>query len=287
VPSGRRKSKPRGSSEATDDAPDREDRSSTHYLPGLFGGIPRFVPKRYVKFLAGLLLLMPAWILTKTFFLSAAAVTFSGAFWTSPPFVFTSWGMLSGAVLLAVLPEKWTLYVYVFGHEVTHAVWVLLFRGQVHEIHVSHRGGHVISDKVNTWIALAPYFFPFYSAIVLMSYLVILITRYCGASVITDVSDLEIPLYVSLGVTWGFHLVCNFWMILRGQSDLNYGGTFFSLMVIYIVNLLILSGMLIAASPEMTWRNFLRETARNAAIFSEKTVNAFHWLAALLQSALS
>ena len=49
---------------------------------------------------------------------------------------------------------------YIIGHELTHALWVLLFRGKVREVHLSKNQGRVKATKTNALIALAPYFFP-------------------------------------------------------------------------------------------------------------------------------
>src|SRR5215204_1726879 len=68
--------------------------------------------------------------------------------------------MLAGAacwvVIFLMLPKP--MLVYVFGHELTHAVWAWLFGGRVKRFKASASGGHVILTKSNFLIALAPYF---------------------------------------------------------------------------------------------------------------------------------
>ena len=59
---------------------------------------------------------------------------------------------------------------YVFGHELTHALWVWLMGGRVSRFRVGREGGHILTDKNNFLIALAPYFFPLYSILVLALY---------------------------------------------------------------------------------------------------------------------
>ena len=44
--------------------------------------------------------------------------------------------------------------IYVFGHELTHAVWVLLFRGKVKAFKVTSRNGSVITTKTNFFTCL-------------------------------------------------------------------------------------------------------------------------------------
>jgi hypothetical protein len=59
-------------------------------------------------------------------------------------------------------------------------------------------------------------------------------------------------------------------MIKRGQSDLTMHGTFFSLVVIYLVNLIVLSFMLVLACPDVTGMEFIQRVVYDAARFSTK-----------------
>jgi hypothetical protein len=59
-------------------------------------------------------------------------------------------------------------------------------------------------------------------------------------------------------------------MIPRGQTDLAYGGNFFSLTVIYMMNLLVLSLLLILATPYVSFRSFGRELLAHAATFASE-----------------
>ena len=67
-----------------------------------------------------------------------------------------------------------------------------------------------------------------------------------------------------LGLTWAFHLSFTLWMIPKGQSDLSHHGTFFSLVIIYMMNLLVLSALLIVAAPEVTVSRFAHDLLANA-----------------------
>jgi hypothetical protein len=68
-------------------------------------------------------------------------------------------------VIFFLLPKP--MWIYVFGHELTHALWTWLFGGQVKKMKVTSSGGHVVISKTNFVIALAPYFFPLYAVIVI------------------------------------------------------------------------------------------------------------------------
>ncbi len=222
------------------------------------GALPTHVPKRWVKFLVGLFLLPPAWILTQTFFTAFARTTLRDDFWITGEFWFFSLGVVLWLVTFFGLPRP--LWLYVFGHELTHAVWVLLMGGRVHQFEVSRQGGHILADRTNTWIALAPYFFPIYSVLAIAIY------GLCG--LFLDVSPYRHLLYCVIGVTWAFHLSFTCWMITKGQPDLHYGGTFFSLMIIYLLNLILLAAMLILASPQVTWAGFGQELLQNTIDFT-------------------
>src|SRR5258708_2685433 len=77
--------------------------------------------------------------------------------------------LLAGAacwvVIFFLLPKP--MWIYVFGHELTPALWVWLSGGQVKKMKLTSKGGHVVISKTNFIIALAPYFFPLYAVIVI------------------------------------------------------------------------------------------------------------------------
>ncbi|MDQ2659368.1 MAG: hypothetical protein M3Y03_03005, partial [Verrucomicrobiota bacterium] len=70
-------------------------------------------------------------------------------------------------------------------------------------------------------------------------------------------------LYAIIGVTWAFHFTFTCWMIPKSQTDLTDHGTFFSLVVIYLMNLLLLSVMLVLASRQITFASFGAELGEN------------------------
>ena len=56
------------------------------------------------------------------------------------------------------------------GHELTHAIWVWMWGGRVSRFEVSREGGYILTDTHNFWIALAPYFYPIYSFVVILGF---------------------------------------------------------------------------------------------------------------------
>jgi len=223
---------------------------------------PATVPTRWVKAIVGLFLLPVAWVLTQTFFGALTWATVERGFWASEPFWFFALGAILWGVIFFSLPRP--IWAYVFGHELTHAIWVLLMGGRVHKFHVSRDGGHILTNKVNTWIALAPYFFPIYSVIAIVVYFLI--------GLFTEVQPYAWILYGAIGFTWAFHCAFTCSMIFKGQSDLEYGGNFFSLVIIYLANLILLAALLIITSPEISARLFAMELLHNSMDFMDLVV---------------
>ena len=146
------------------------------------------------------------------------------------------------------------------GHELTHAVFVLLHLGKVTNIHVSTAGGYITTTKTNLLIALSPYFVPCYSILVVLAHLGL---RHFG--VISEVWD---PLFYALiGATWMFHMIWTIWMLPKDQPDLKENGTFLSLVVILLANLIVLSALMCAADerPLHSALEFARDWATTAA----------------------
>src|SRR5205823_14163446 len=113
---------------------------------------------------------------------------------------------------------------------------------------VSREAGHLITSKANSWIAQAPYSLSIYS---------ILAIRIHGVlRLLLNVQPYGRLLYAVIGATWAFHFSFTCWMVPKNQTDLSDQGTFFSLVVIFLMNLLLLSVMLVLASPQITFASF-------------------------------
>ena len=218
------------------------------------------IPRRWLNSAIAIFLLLPAAVLTQTFFTSFSTATIEHLFWATEEFWFFALGSLLWIIAflagVGLYGEPRPLRAYVFGHELTHAVWVWAMGGRVSAFEVSRTGGYIITDTHNFWIALAPYFYPIYSIAVVAVYGVV--------SVFYDVSSQTPLLFGLIGLTWAFHASFTLWMIPKGQSDLSSHGTFFSLVIIYLMNLLILIGLLLVAAPEITWAGFGNELLTNA-----------------------
>jgi hypothetical protein len=222
------------------------------------------VPTRWVKSVIAVFLLPLCAVLSQTFFTVFARATVTQRLWAGEEFWFFSLGAVLWLIAFFGLPRP--ILVYVFGHELTHALWVYLMGGSVSHFRVAREGGHIITDRNNFWIALAPYFFPLYSLLVIATYGLL--------SLFFNMQPYGRLLYALIGVTWAFHLTFTCWMILKNQTDLSEQGNFFSLVMIYLMNLIVLSLMLVIASPQITFADFGADILTNIGNFC-------HWLVVL------
>ena len=146
---------------------------------------------------------------------------------------------LSGAacwgVIFLLLPKP--MWVYVFGHELTHALWTWLLGGRVKKFKASAKGGHVVVTKNNFAIALAPYFFPLYAVLVLLVFLL--------GHLLWDWHRYLVWFHLLLGVAYAFHVTLTWHILKSDQSDISDQGYVFSAVVIFLGNI----SVLLAAIP--------------------------------------
>jgi len=144
--------------------------------------------------------------------------------------------VLSFALLAVPLTRTLLLPLYVIGHEVTHAIFVFVCYGKVSDFRASAGGGYIIANRANILVSLSPYVVPFWTLVLAL-----------GHALLAIVVDLTVALpYLTAlyGATWFFNLFWTVWMIPLGQTDLSANGTFFSLTLIFLANITVLSLLL-------------------------------------------
>src|SRR6185436_2345571 len=130
--------------------------------------MPLTVPTRWVKNIIAFFLLPWCAILTQTFFTAFTRATIHQQLWAGAEFWFFTLGAVLWLIAFFGLPRP--VIIYVFGHELTHVLWVWLMGGRVSKFRVSGEGGHIVTNRTNFLIALAPYFFPLYSLLAIAVY---------------------------------------------------------------------------------------------------------------------
>ena len=181
-------------------------------------------------------------------------------------------GFVVWLVIFCLLPR--TMWLYVLGHELTHAITAMMAGGKVSSFQVTAKGGHVMTDKVNWWITLSPYFVPIYALIWLALWI--------SVDFWYPLKDWQPVLYFGLGLFWCFHLTFTVSMMHLKQTDLSSQGFLFSGVLILMINLvffLLLFGLL---AHELTWAGaghlFLGRTGQAYIIPRHEFMRGVTWV---------
>jgi hypothetical protein len=144
--------------------------------------------------------------------------------------VTTLCGAASWIVIYLLLPKP--MWVYVFGHELTHVLWTWLLGGRVKKFKASSKGGHVVVTKSNFAIALAPYFFPLYAILVVLVFVL--------GRMIWNLQPYAVWFHLLLGAAYAFHVTLTWHILKSRQSDITQQGYLFSAVVIFLGNVAVL-----------------------------------------------
>ena len=201
-----------------------------------------------LKLLIGVLLLPACAALTLTAWHMARQLSLGQVLTDS-----TLWAFVAGyALWLAVfvfLPKP--MRTYVLGHELTHALWALMMGARVGGLKVKKTGGQVRTSKTNWFIALAPYFFPFYAMLFIALFFI--------AHAIWNLDRYMWVLFSLVGLGWSFHVTFTLMMLLAvKQSDVSSQGALFSAVAIYCMNLLVMALTVAALSRSVTLADLAR-----------------------------
>ena len=147
-------------------------------------------------------------------------------------------GVACWVVVYLLLPKP--MWVYVFGHELTHALWTWIFGGQVKKFKATSNGGHVIITKNNFLIALAPYFFPLYAFLV--------VAVFEAGHLIWGWARYQVWFHLLLGAAYAFHVTLTWHILKTRQSDITQQGYLFSAVIIFLGN----ASVLLVGIPLLT-----------------------------------
>ncbi len=179
----------------------------------------------FLRMLLGVALLPMCWGVVRAFFDSVMAAAGESGGVTAESIALLG-GMLAFALCWMSVPHP--VKTYVLGHELTHAIWGLLFGAMPSRLRVSESGGSVNLTKSNMLITLAPYFFPFYTFVVV----VVAIITYAFIRPLP-----WLPLWMFMvGFTWAFHVLFTIETLAQRQPDVKLYGRIFSWVFIFLAN---------------------------------------------------
>jgi hypothetical protein len=133
-------------------------------------------------------------------------------------------------VIYLLLPKP--MLIYVFGHELTHALWTWALGGRVKKFKASSKGGHVVVTRNNFVIALAPYFFPLYAIMVFVGFGI--------GHWLWNWAHYMVWFHLLLGAAYAFHVTLTWHILKHSQSDITEQGILFSFAIIFLGNIVVL-----------------------------------------------
>lgn len=179
----------------------------------------------FFRLLVGIVLLPACWAFVRALF--EAVCVSAGA---KGAFNVETLSLLGGIAAFALcwMALAHPVKAYVLGHELTHAIWGLLFGARPSALKIGENGGSVKLTKSNVLITLAPYFFPFYTFVVIVAALVTF-------AFLRPLPFLPLWMFL-IGFTWAFHVLFTLETLALRQPDVKIYGRIFSWTFIFIIN---------------------------------------------------
>lgn len=227
---------------------------------------------RFVRMVAAVVSFPLVCALCRTFYDAVCLAGGSGNVFSAESIALFS-GIIMFPLLGKVMPGLSRLYV--LGHELTHAVWGLAFGARVSGLKVRSTGGSVTLSKSNVWITLAPYFFPFWTAVVALAALAVRALVYFAC----PESGFPLPwLWMfAVGLTWCFHVCFTIRSLMQRQPDIQEYGRLFSWTFILVCNITgVLVWMLCTTDIEAV--TLARKFMFHASSAYQVTIALFCWL---------
>ena len=189
---------------------------------------------RFVRLIAAVLCFPLVWSLCRTFYDSFFLASGTSRGWFPADAAALFLGM--AAFLLVRVVASDPVRLYVLGHELTHALWGLAFGARVSRLKVGVKGGSVQLSKSNVWITLAPYFFPFWTMLVVALALAVRGVMHF----MHPAAQFPVPWAwtFTVGFTWCLHLCFTVRSLMQTQPDVEEYGRVFSWTLILACNLM-------------------------------------------------
>ncbi len=230
---------------------------------------------RIMRAIVGLLLIPVGAALTLTILALVAGLGSAPGLAQLLPSLVLGGGVVLWAIVFLFMPRP--VRVYVLAHELTHALWGAMAGARVSGLKVSRSGGSVCISEVNWLTALAPYFFPFYTVVVLLVYGLL--------ALVLDMRRWEMLWLGLIGLTLGFHWCFTLNSLAQSQSDIRRYGCLFSYSLIYLFNLLLIGLVLVLTAP-LTFEQFgtrlIGDIIRVYQVCGLATIAVFRWLQQVL-----
>ena len=161
----------------------------------------------------------------------------------SPPFIASeplafAVGYAVWTILFFFLPPA--IKMYVWGHELTHALWGLMTGSKVGKIKVGDKGGYVNLTNPGIFTTLAPYFVPFYLVIIVILRLTI--------GLIWDMEPYAIWWLGLFGMAYGFHVTYTIRSLMERQPDISEFGHVISYVLILLINVIVFGYGIVAVT---------------------------------------
>ena len=223
----------------------------------------------FLRMLLGVAMLPACWGVVRAFVDSVLVA--GGVEGISPEAISLLGGIAAFALCWMALSHP--VRAYVLGHELTHAIWGLLFGAVPSRLRVGEKGGSVNLTKSNMLITLAPYFFPFYTFLVVVAALV----------TFAFVRPLPwLPLWMFMvGFTWAFHILFTLETLAQRQPDVKLYGRIFSWVFIFLANVALIL-LFLASTTSLTFAQlggFLVSRIIDAYVgVGMAAVDAFKWV---------
>ncbi len=230
--------------------------------------------RRFFLFLVALLLLPLLYALAKALIDVLPALFIEHAPWIAPEAISLSAGFVAWLVLSLVIPPA--IRVYVFGHEMTHAIWGLLTGSKIGRMRVGDDGGFVELSNPGLFTTLAPYFVPFYLVVLLLLHLLL--------GLFFDMAPYSLWWLFAMGLAYGFHILYTLKSLAQKQPDIRVYGHLISYVVILLANVLLFGYGLVAitsATVSEYHRAIFRRSCKSYTTVwqkaSESSLKAYRW----------